>query len=143
MYLCLISIITLHRKTNILKLVIKCNIPYMFHCSTFVLFDSYEALREILISTYSPNKKEQSIYLSVFHAKRTRLPFFCPTSLGWRAVKKKQLLLGQASGYCLPAAAAYFLLLQTAVDAWISRAGRSGLCLLGSLCCFNFSSLSF
>lgn len=112
----------------------------MFHCSTFVLFDSYEALREIFISTYSPNKKEQSIYLSVFHAKRTRLPFLF---LGRRAVKKKQLVQGQASGYCLPAAAAYFLLLQTAVDAWISRAGRSGLCLLGSTCCFNFSSLSF
>lgn len=87
-----------------------------------------------------PQIKKNSQFICLFCAKRTRLLVLL---LGRRAVKNKQLLLGQASGYCLPTAAAYFPLLQTASDVLISKAGRSGLWLLGSTCCFNFASLSF
>lgn len=60
---------------------------------------------------------------------RTRLPFVL---IGGRAINQKQLLIEQISSYFLLAAAAYLPFPPLAADAWISRAGKSGLWLLAA-----------
>lgn len=49
----------------------------MFQCSILSTVVS-EALGEILISTYSPNKEKRPIQISVFHDKESKAAIFTP-----------------------------------------------------------------